>query len=520
MALPTVNGANYPDPDEIRGGALSDIRYSGAISGITINVAKGSDQYFRTKAFADVASIPIANNRIALQAASPLEATGADLEAQAALRGITRRPANPASGLVLIETTRWGSTYSTVTIPTGFVCTSGDGIQYATTSAVTVTNGDAVAVEAETTGEVGNQTAGTILTWDSAAIGQLKQTCTVAQGGLGDGADADDDETLRQRLLRRLQFAAAGGNPAQTNDWAEEASSAIEVAFTYPAARGPSSYDVAIVSNDDDRIASAATVTRAAANILANMPGQQDLVCTTVAAESADMIVDIDLPLPVNAGGAGGGFRDASPWPSDAETGVNVYAEITGVTLASRQIVVNSTSADPPVAGKRFAVWNPTGGDDELGDMHEFTIQSVAGVSGAYIITIDATSDSIAFLEVGMFCSAGAYNLKSYALAMRDAMRALGPGEKTTNTDILPRAKRNPGPDVVYPSEITNLILSDVSDDYSEILDIEYAAVIETGTGASGTGTFVDRTSPSVPATTADPPHLLTLSALSFRRKV
>jgi hypothetical protein len=151
--------------------------------------------------------------------------------------------------------------------------------------------------------------------------------------------------------------------------------------------------------------------------------------------------------------------------------------------------------------------------------MHEFTIQTVGGVSGAYVITIDASSDSVAFITTGMVCSAGAVNLKAYAEAFRDAMRTLGPGEKTDDVDILPRAARTPGPDVEYPTDITRVLLGEMRGGYDEIQEYDYAAAYDNGTGDAGTGLFTERFSPSVPATTADPPNLLTLANLSFRRR-
>ena len=514
MALPAVGNEFYPTPDEILAQLLADVRYSYAKAGLVVNVARGSELYLRYQSIANRLSIPIANNQIAQAGSNPLTATGDELEELASLRGITRRPANPASGDIVV-----GVTSGSVTIPSGYKCTSGAGIQYATTGSFTVSDGGAVTVEAVTAGDDSNLTAASVLTWDSAAIGALEQVATVGTAGLSDGADEDDDEALRRRLLRRLQYAASGGNPAQTNDWAEEASAAVEVAFTYPAARGPGSYDVAIVSTDADRVASATTVARVESAVQSEMPGHSDIVVTTVALEEVDLIIDVDLPLPVNAGGAGGGWRDATPWPSDADT-TNVYAEITAIDIANRQITVNSTSADAPAAGKRFGIWDPDGGTDSRGLMHEYTIQSVGGGTGAYVLTIDASSSSLAHVVVGMFCSAGASNLLAYAAAVKAALRALGPGEKTTNVDILPRGQRTPGPDLAYPSELTSLRLAEVSGAYSEILDITFAATLATGTGASGTALFTTLDAPSVPSTTADPPKLLALKHLALRRKV
>lgn len=516
MALPEVGSASYPTPDEIKAQLLADLRYAYVTNGLTVNATKLSEADLRYGALANRLALPIANNRIAARNRSPSEAEGDDLVALASDYGVSKRPASYAAGLVIVGVSGSGS----VTIPASFVCTSAAGIQYQTTGSNTVSDGDTVEVQSLTAGTAGNLDAGELVTWDSAAIGTLVATATVAVGDIGDGADEDDDEALRQRLQRRLQFPAAGGNAAQVCTWAEDASAAVEVAFCYPAVRGPGSYDICALSTDSDRLLSTATLNTIAGVVLGQMPGFADLVTTTATAEDADVVVDIDLPLPVNSGGAGGGWRDAEPWPSDAETGVDVYAEITSVAnIAIRQITVNSTNADPPVAGKRFAVWNPTGGDDSLGEMHEFTIESVGGVSGAYVITIDADSDSISFLATGMLCSAGAHNIKAYAEAFRDATRTLGPGEKTDDPDILPHARRTPSPDDMYPTDITRVLLSTMRGDYTEIQEYDYAAVYDNGSGDAGTGLFTARYSPSVPATTADPPNLLTLANLSFRRR-
>jgi uncharacterized phage protein gp47/JayE len=509
MALPTVGSASYPTPDEVLGAILAALRYSYSRAGLTVNVAKGSEPYIRAKVFADRVSIALANNEIALTNFSPLDATGDDLTELASVFGITKRPAAAAAGLVTI-----GVATGSVTIPAGFQCTSALGIQYQTTSSVTVSNGDTVAVQAVSTGSDTNLAATSIVTWDSAAIGSLLQTATVAAGGIDGGVAEDTDEVLRTRLLRRLQFPAVGGNAAQVAAWAEEATAAVQVAFVYPAVRGPSSYDVVVVSSDADRALSTANVNTIEAAILGQMPGSADLNCTTVNGQAVDIIVNTTLPLPVNAGGGGGGWRDNAPWPSTADA-AGTFARVTSIAnlLTNRQITVNSTAADPPVAGKRFGIWNPTGGSAGTGEMHEFTIQAVGGAPGAYVITIDSASDAIDFITTWMYCSAGAVNLKTYAADFLAAMQLLGPGEKTTNTDILPRGRRTPGPDLEYPTDLTSLLLASVSNEHDEILNMTYAATYDTGT-------VVARTSPGVPATTADPPRILTLQNLSFRRQV
>ena len=111
-----------------------------------------------------------------------------------------------------------------------------------------------------------------------------------------------------------------------------------------------------------------------------------------------------------------------------------------------------------------------------------------------------------------MRCSAGAVNLGAYATEFHTAMLALGPGEKTTNVDKLPQARRYPPPDVEAPSSLTSKQLNLLANEHPEILDVDYALRYETGTTTT-------RTSPSVPSFESEEPRILTLKHLSFRRK-
>jgi hypothetical protein len=191
-----------------------------------------------------------------------------------------------------------------------------------------------------------------------------------------------------------------------------------------------------------------------------------------------------------------------------------VFAEITSVAALSTlgQITVNSTVTDAPKAGDRFGVWTPAGGTSGDGEMAEYTVLAVGGVSGSYLVTIDtAQSSATSFIQTGMYCSAGASNLISYGSSFLAAVQGLGPGEKTIDPDIIPRGSRHPGPDVEYPVSLSSLTLSAVSNSYDEIMSAQFA-------GRFATGTTVTLTAPSIPATTADAPNILVLRNLSFRR--
>ena len=511
MALPSVENANYPTPEEILNQLLSDLRFSFDILGITKNVKPNSEAWIRAKAIADRISIAIANNEIVTGDFNPLTAVGEPLEDLSAVFGVTRRPASKAAGNVIVGVT--GA--APVVIPLGFLITSAEGNEYETTAALAVSDGDRIEVISTGTGDDQDVAANATMTWNSAAIGALAQTALVDAGEIDGGADEDDDETLRRRLIQRLSFPQVGGNTAQIADFAEDATAAVERAYVNAAVRGPGSYDVAVTAAGGDRTLSNANVNIVANAIVGSMPGHADLNVTSVNQQQVDIIIDVDLPLPVNAGGAGGGFKDSVPWPSDLETGPNVFAEITSKIVNT--ITVNSTTPDTPKIGQRFAVWNPTGGDDGDGNFEEFTISFVSGSTGAFVITIDTSnSGSLAFITVGMYCSAGADRLQDYGSTFRDEILRLGPGEKTTNVDIVPRANRFPKITTEDPVALTSLLfspLTDQDDGFTEIEDIDYAGRFDTGTKTA-------RTTPSTPATTADAPRILTLKHLAFRAKV
>ena len=501
MTTLLVTDAEYPTPSELLALFLSDLRQHYARLGVTLNVSKHSEPWNRCKTLANRVSLAIANGKLNVQAMSPLHAQGQDLLDLAAMLGITPRPASGAIGYMVAALLAGAP--ASVTIPKDYVITGPFGIKYETTAAKTISASDLkVQVQAVDTGTVTNEDAGTVCTWDSAAVGWIDQKATVDTGGLTGGKNADDVETVRARLLRKLSSPAVGGNWAHVVELAEGASAAVEAAFVYPTARGPASYDVVIMGDSDGPVLNSSVANLVASAITAEMPGSANLNTTSIVEQELDIIIDADLPLPKFAGGAGGGWKDSAPWPSDAETGVNVFAEVTLVQRNNRQITVNSTSADAPQVGNRFGLWNP---DTET--VQEFTILAVSGPSGAYVQTLEEVPS---WVVTGMFCSAAAEHLQQYADDFLAAMRSLGPGEKTEDPDILQYALRKPGADSTYPPDVTHRTLAAISSQHSEVIDLSYGGRFETGTKT-------DRSSPAAPATTAQATRRLALANMSFR---
>lgn len=496
MALPVVGDAAYPTPAEVRDAILRTVAFACARRGVTANVLPGSDHYIRADAIAKRISVAMANNRIALADYSPLTATGDALRDLCTVYGVPERAASSASGSVTITCT------GTITIPADFVATAPSGLKYKTTGAsIAITTGAKVELIAVSTGAATNVDPSTVLSWDSASIGSLAPTCTVDADGFTGGFDTDTDEQLRSRLLDRLANPAGGGNVAQVRQWAEDASSAVERAFCYAGVRGAGTYDVAVTAAGGDRTVPGATVTTIEALVDAQHPGHCDVNATTVSPERVDVILSATMPTPASTGGAGNGWRDTVPWPSGAVTlGVN-DGKVTGYAAPTATVRTTAT----PVAGQRIGVWDP--GTDE-GTFYEYTIATVGGVAGAWTITVVG---GFMVSPLNCYVSAGATRLVDYGAAFLALVRGLGPGEKTANEDILPRGRRQPTVDVAAPSDLTTSLLAAITTAYPEITDLTYAARVATGTTNA-------LTSPSIPATTADPPKILVLKHLSIRK--
>lgn len=504
MALPQVNSASYPTPKEVLAILLASVRYAYTKRGLEANAKPGSDLWNRCWVNAQRISIAIANNQIALADFNPLAATGDALATLAGIYGVEKRGAASAAGFVTVTVT------GSATIPAEFECVAPNGKTYRTVGSTLVTTSGSIEVVATETGADTDQATGTLMQWSDSAIGNLNPVCTVGSGDpiagdISGGNDGDDDEGLRARLLDRLAAPATGGNWSDVKRVAENSTSSVAAAFPYPAVRGPASYDIAVTSTGGDRTLSTSILSIVASALAGYMPEHTDANVTTVTPEYVDVVLETVLPLPTNAGGAGGGWKDATPWPDSTNAGDGRPVRVTAVS--GNTLTVNATTPNTPATGHRFALWDTT-----ARTMKRFTVKSVSGPSGAYVITIDtAVSGALAATDVNGYVSADCQNLETYAEQWVEQMNGLGPGEKTSNVDILPRGARHPGPDVSDSPRLSNVLLGRVSRENVEMLDLSYAARLADNSG-------VTLTSPTVAATTADPPNILVLKRFAIRK--
>ena len=142
----------------------------------------------------------------------PQSAEGEYLDRHAQLRGLERRAAVAAEGSIRFETD--SAAQADLTIPAGTVCMTAGLIRFETTKEVTLragqtqVNAPAAALEP---GAAGNVAAGTIRAMAVAPVGVSR--CTNPEGFSG-GLDAEDDETLRARVLETFQRMPNGANAA------------------------------------------------------------------------------------------------------------------------------------------------------------------------------------------------------------------------------------------------------------------------------------------------------------------
>lgn len=141
--------------------------------------------------------------------------------------GIPRKPAAPASGQFTFTST------AALTVATNTVLMRADGAQYLVIAggALAVPGTLQVTIEAMTDGASGNAIAGTSLAVVSGVSGAGASTVTghVGPGDLVLGADVEDIESYRARILFRKRNPPHGGSAADYVMWALQVSGVTRV---------------------------------------------------------------------------------------------------------------------------------------------------------------------------------------------------------------------------------------------------------------------------------------------------
>lgn len=149
------------------------------------------------------------------------------LERQASIQGIFRREASKATGSLTVTRTPGAQ------LPVGTVFQTSDQIRYSTT-AEPEAEGTTVPVECQTAGIVGNRSSGETFTLVAPVAGVDAEATGSEMAG---GAEAETDESLRQRLLYRLRNPPRGGTASDYVAWALEVPG-VTRAWSFPKELG------------------------------------------------------------------------------------------------------------------------------------------------------------------------------------------------------------------------------------------------------------------------------------------
>lgn len=172
---------------------------------------------------------------IALQSV-PFTATEEFLEGWAALKGVTRKPATPATGQAAFAATNGA------VVPAGTVVNRSDGVSYATTADATAAGGAVtVTVQATEPGADGNASPGTALTLFSGISGVTVNGS--ALGAITGGAAVERDDELRSRMLAAYASPPQGGSITDYPGWAL-AVPGVTRAWVVPGAMGPGTLSI------------------------------------------------------------------------------------------------------------------------------------------------------------------------------------------------------------------------------------------------------------------------------------
>ncbi len=175
----------------------------------------------------------------------PQTAAGESLDLHAQIRGISRRQAVKAAGMVRFFA---GSERTEITeIPAGTVCMTAEGRRYVTTRMGVIpleeTHAD-LPVEAMEEGAAWNVAAGQII---YLALPPSGVTACTNPAALSGGADREEDETLRQRILATYRRLANGANAAFYEQAALDFGG-VAAAKVLPRNRGVGTVDVVVAA--------------------------------------------------------------------------------------------------------------------------------------------------------------------------------------------------------------------------------------------------------------------------------
>lgn len=212
----------------------------------------------------------------------PDTAEGEHLVRWASIFNVNKKAATLAYGPVVV------TGVNGATIDAGAVFQRADGVTFANQAAATISGGQAtLTVAAVQPGVAGQSAAGVKLTLVSPIAG-VASAAVVGAGGLIAGADEEEDEQLRDRLLERMAETPSGGAEHDYRRWTREVAE-VTRAWVFKGWMGAGTVGVAFVMDGrPDPIPTPADIDRV------------QIYLDAVAPVTAEVIPFAPDPLPLN----------------------------------------------------------------------------------------------------------------------------------------------------------------------------------------------------------------------------
>lgn len=175
----------------------------------------------------------------------PQTAQGEELDKHAQLRGIVRRQAVAAAGVVRFYVDQARETDTEV--PEGTVCMTAGGVRFLTSRAGFVPKGELYAdlpVTAAQAGEEGNVSQGSVIYM---ALPPTGIAACINPEALSGGQEEDDDDALRERVMATFRRLANGANSAFYRQ-AAMAFDGVAAVAVLPQSRGVGTVDIVAAS--------------------------------------------------------------------------------------------------------------------------------------------------------------------------------------------------------------------------------------------------------------------------------
>ena len=388
-----------------------------------------------------------------------------------------------ASGYVKVSAASTGTT-----IFAGEVLTDPlTNLQFQCVATAAYADGAAAPVFAIDTGPSTNLAGGTVLNWSAPRPGCFSRAIVATQpdgSGLSDGANAEGDDQVRQRISDTLANPPASGNDAAYQALIQDSKGhgvAVERGFTYPAVSGPGTTSFVFTLKPShpggSRIPNSAQITAVRTWVEGQVPADDQSMAATLLGQSVDIVLDVQW-----AQGALD-WTDSSPWPLRYSVGGTPGAITVSAAASSTVFTLSSTNYSgiaQPAIGQTIAFY-----DNANGVFSRKKILSFTG-TGPWVVTCDtanAASDTTYSPIVGQRAMPWSDSLITLVPAVVAYFGTLGPGEQIASFfDPGLRGRRNPRAPKYWPNVISNHLASDILN-----LDSVQDAIVREGLGTTTT---------------------------------